>query len=165
MSSWPPVHVWSTDRHHTIAQWRNVLFTVWRQEITVAALEASRVASHDLARSHAGGLLVFNVVREGLPIPGGEVRRKASSVLGETSGHVRCTATVIEGEGFWTSAARAIVASITLLSRAAHPHRVFATIDEAATWAMKHVVGEPAASELASVAASLREAGSGAAHG
>ncbi len=148
--------MWSETPDHAIGEWRNVLLTVWRGDITVGALETSRVASHDLHARHPDGLVVFNVVSHLIPVPDGPVRRKASSVLGETGGHVRCTATVIEGEGFWVSTARAVVATITLLSRASHPHRVFATIDEAAQWAETFVVGDGArATELGSVARAL----------
>lgn len=148
--------MWSVTKDHAIGEWRNVLLTGWRGDITVDALEVTRVASHDLHTRHPAGLVVFNLVRTLIPVPDAPVRRKASSVLGETGGHVLCTATVIEGEGFWVSAARAVVATITLLSRASHPHRVFATIAEAAVWAEPHVSGDGArAAELAAAATSL----------
>ncbi len=51
-------------------------------------------------------------------------------MLNATADHVRLTATVVPGEGFWASTARAAIATITLLSKARHPHKVFATTDK-----------------------------------
>jgi hypothetical protein len=143
-------------KDHVVGEWKNVLLTGWRGDITVAGLEVTRVASHDLHGRYPDGLVVFNVVRTLIPVPDSPVRHKASAVLAETAGHVLCTATVIEGEGFWASAARAVVATITLVSRASHPHKVFATIEESADWAEPYVVdGGPRAAELATAAAAL----------
>lgn len=150
--------VWSADEGHTIAEWRNVLLTRWRATPTVEALEVSRVASHDLVSRNKGGLVVFNVIRHGLTLPPQEVRHKASAVLGETGGHVLCTATIIEGEGFWASAARAMLATITLMSRAPHPHRVFGTVLDAAQWSNRWVIGDDASpAALTAIAALLDE--------
>lgn len=125
--------VFAEGENYRIVQWRNVFLTHWSGPISMEGLEASQEGSFDLATRH-DGVMVFNVIEFGLQIPPSEVRRKASEVLAATSGHVVGVATVVPGEGFWASAARAAVATITLLSRARHPHRVFASTDEASNW-------------------------------
>ncbi len=131
--------LWSLGTNHRIVQWRNVLFTHWFAPITSEALAKCESASFDLASRHPGGLVVFNVVEYGIELPSTTVRRKASAVLAATEAHVLCTATVICGEGFWASAGRAMVATITLFSKARHPHKVFATPEEGAQWSADHV--------------------------
>lgn len=126
---------------YRIVQWRNVFLTHWSAPISMEGLEASEAGSFDLAKRHET-VMVLNVVEYGLQIPSPEVRRKASAVVGATAGHVAAAATVLPGEGFWASAARAAVATITLLSRAGHPHRVFATTSDAARWVHPHVLPE-----------------------
>ncbi len=147
--------VWSEAPDHAIGEWDNTLLTTWRDTVTVEALEITRIASHALHDQHPGGIVVFNVIPQVVPIPSSEVRKKASDVLGETGGHVLCTVTVVGGNGFWTSAARAVVATITLFSRAPHPHRVFATIEEGAAWAAPKLASEQDADALVAVAREL----------
>jgi len=130
--------VFAEGADHRVVQWRNVLFTHWFGPVSEVGLTASGAASADLSRRHEQ-LLVLNVIDYGLSIPSPSVQKKASSVLAETAGHVAATATVVPGEGFWASAARAAVATITLLSKARSPHKVFATTDDAAQWALPHV--------------------------
>lgn len=122
-----------------VVQWRNVFLTHWSAPVSLEGLQASEEGSFDLASRH-DTVMVLNVVEYGLEIPSQEVRRKASSVVGATAGHVSAAATVLPGEGFWASAARAAVATITLLSRASHAHRVFATTSDAARWVHPHVL-------------------------
>ncbi len=125
---------WSKGDNHRIVQWRNVLVTHWFAAVSSAALDRCEAASFDLVSRHRGGIVVLNVIDHGLPMPTTEVRKRASAVLAATGEHVLCTATIVRGDGFWASAGRAMVATITLFSRARHPHKVFATPTEGATW-------------------------------
>lgn len=131
--------VFAAGAGYRIVQWRNVLLTHWFAPISLEGLDASHDGSFDLATRHPK-LMVFNVIAYGLAIPPPEARRKASEVLGATAGHVAAVATVLPGQGFWVSAARAAVATITLLSRAGHPHKVFATVEDATTFVLPHVL-------------------------
>ena len=122
-----------------IVQWRNVLFTHWSAPVSLEGLDASGEGSFDLATRYPK-VMVFNVVAYGLQIPRSDARRRASEVLASTSGHVAAAVTVLPGEGFWASTARAAVATITLLSRVGHPHKVFGTVEDAATFVLPHVL-------------------------
>lgn len=130
--------VYAAGEGYRIVQWRNVLFTHWFAPVSIVGLEASEDGSFDLARRHPK-LVVFNVIEYGLQFPATDVRRKATSVLAATEDHVDVVATVLPGEGFWASTARAAVATITLLSKARHPHKVFGTTEDAAAWTLSHV--------------------------
>lgn len=127
---------------HRVVQWRNVMFTHWFAPVSVAGLAACETASFELASRYPAGVVVFNVIELGLQIPEAAARKKASAVLASTSAHVLVTTTVVPGEGFWASAARAAVATITLLSRAGHPHKVFQTTDDAARFVLPFVMPE-----------------------
>lgn len=148
--------VWSKAPGHAIGEWSNALLTTWRAPVSVDALEVTRVASHDLHARHPDGIVVFNVIPFAIPLPEQGARKKASDVLGETGGHVLCTTTIIGAVGMWGSAARAVVATITLFSRAPHPHKVFGSIDEGAKWAAPNLLGDAeTAADLAAVAEQL----------
>jgi len=127
---------------HRVVQWRNVMFTHWFAPVSVGGLAACETASFDLASRNPAGIVVFNVIEFGLQIPDAAARKKASAVLASTSAHVQVTTTVVPGEGFWASAARAAVATITLLSRAGHPHRVFSSTDDGAGFVLPFVAPE-----------------------
>ena len=145
--------VWSQAPGHAIGEWSNALLTTWRAPVNVEALEVSRVASHDLHARYPDGIVVFNVIPFAIPLPENVARKKASDVLGETGGHVLCTTTIIAAQGLWGSAARAAVATITLFSRAPHPHKVFGTIEDGAKWAAPNLIGrDETAADLAAVA-------------
>ncbi len=126
---------------YRVVQWRNVLLTHWRAPVSMEGLDACDEASFDLAERYAK-VMVLNVIQYGLEIPPSEVRKRATAVLAKTADHVAAVATVLPGEGFWASAARAAVATMTLLSRARHPHKVFGTTDEAARFVHPHVLPE-----------------------
>ena len=138
--------IWAETPGHRVMQWRNVLFTQWFAPVTEAGLAASETGSFDLASRHPDGLAVFNVIEYGLQLPDSAARRKASAVVRATAGHVRAATTVVPGEGFWASTARAAVATITLLSGAGHPHKVFAQLEAARAWIRGFVNPEPVTS-------------------
>jgi hypothetical protein len=125
-----------------VAQWCNVLITHWSDTPTVPPLEVCQKASFELASRFPPGIVVFNVITSNITLPSAEVRKKSSEVLATTGGHVRCTATIILGEGFWASAARAMLAGITLMSRQRHPHKVFGSIADAAAWCEPRLLPE-----------------------
>jgi hypothetical protein len=128
---------------HRVMLWRNMLLTQWFAPVTEAGLTASEAGSFELAAQHPRGVAVFNVIEYGLKLPDAAARRKASSVVRATAGHVRAATTVVPGEGFWASSARAAVATITLLSGAAHPHKVFATLEKGRAFIRPYVDPEP----------------------
>lgn len=117
-----------------VATWRNVLMTNWRGVVVKDPLAATRAISFGLAERYPEGVAVYNVVERGIPMPDPELRRLASDIIHDTGDHLRCTSTVIIGEGIWAGMARAALAGITLFARHRHPQKVFGTLEDSAEW-------------------------------
>jgi hypothetical protein len=132
---------------HCIATWNNVLLTTWRGAINAGGLESTHAISFDLAARFPDGIVVYNVVEKGIPMPSADVRKRASEILHDTGGHVRKTSTVVLGDGFWVSTARAAIATITLFARTPHPQKVFANLAEGADWVRHDLLGVGATAE------------------
>jgi hypothetical protein len=126
---------------HCVATWNNVLLTTWRGGINANGLESTHGISFDLAARFPDGIVVYNVIEQGIPMPSNEIRRRASEILHETGGHVCKTSTVVLGDGFWVSTARAAIATITLFARTPHPQKVFASLADGAGWVEDDLVG------------------------
>ena len=151
------LQVHGADVDYCVGTWRNVLLTNWRDKVQADPLESTRALSFGLRDRYPDGIVVYNVIEHGIPMPDPDVRELASEILGQTGGHVLCTATMIIGEGIWAGMARAALATITLFARTPHPQRVFATLEDAAEWACPNVApAGTAAGELAAVAEELR---------
>jgi stage II sporulation SpoAA-like protein len=66
--------------------------------------------------------------------------------------HITGTAVVCEGTGFRATAIRSIVTAVRMASRASHPQKVFATVEEAVAWlAPMHVGGVHVPTALQSI--------------
>jgi hypothetical protein len=126
---------------HCIATWNNVLLTTWRGAINADGLESTHGISFDLAAAFRQGIVVYNVIEKGIPMPSNELRKRAAEILHDTGGHVRKTSTVVLGDGFWVSTARAAIATITLFARTPHPQKVFASLGEGADWVEHDLFG------------------------
>ena len=142
---------------HCIATWNNVLLTTWRGAINPDGLESTHGLSFELAARYREGIVVYNIVEKGIPMPSNELRKRASEILHATGGHVRKTSTIVLGDGFWVSTARAAIATITLLARTPHPQKVFASLVDGADWVAGDLFGPSAtAADLAAVGERIR---------
>jgi hypothetical protein len=76
---------------------------------------------------------VFVVVQERATI-GENGRKQITRMMQDAVGRTAAWTVVIEGSGFWASAARSIAAGIRLASRSAYPLKVASTLDEGIRW-------------------------------
>src|SRR4051812_4571930 len=115
-----------------LAEWRNVLFQSWFCAPTMDGVRASCTASERLlARAGKGKAVAICVIGGKLELPDDATRKFSAEMMRKVDGQLLGSATVLEGEGFALSAARAAMAGLTLLARAATPQKVFQTTDEA----------------------------------
>ena len=137
----------------------NVHLSIYRGELNEEIL-------HSIHRSHlalldraAEGTAVFALAEDGTPLPGRAVRRLASRLGVEVQDRVRCSAQVLPGSGFWTSAARSALTAMLTLQTSAYPVRVFGDTRRACGWLVSangvSDLGEP---ELVRAVQSLRDA-------
>jgi len=114
------------------AVWDRVALALWRGKTTVPAL----LRGGEILAQHAASCnnlaLLLTVVEKNVPLPPLEARIELVTLLKRANGLVERSALVFEGEGFRAASVRAVVAGVSLFSRPAYPHRVFASVGSAA---------------------------------
>jgi hypothetical protein len=118
--------------HHAIGRFRNVAIAIWVDDTPVAAVETLSTLVDELAiiAPHNVGLLqLIGSRNERLP---DESRAAIETLLRASREVIRCAPVVYAGTGFKAAVVRAIVAGMLSLKSYGFPHRVFASLDEAA---------------------------------
>jgi hypothetical protein len=118
---------------------------------SIATLRASDRLHGALRKRYPGNTAILTWIAAGLKLPEKEVREVASDLFRRVAREIRCSATVVAGEGFWASAARSVLTGIQILSRTPCPARAFGRVGEASAWLVPHLVDPSgiAAGELA----------------
>ena len=119
---------------YAFGRWPQGLFVaVYRGRAATRHVEAlhQRLEAHLAACSAAVPVLV--VIEENATL-GERGRKRIAFMFRALETGVSAWANVIEGQGFWTSAARTISAGVRLLSRTRFPLKVFGRVDAAASW-------------------------------
>ncbi len=122
--------------------WRNAYILDFYETPTVEGLDASIACKRIVLRKNPAGVIVLNLVDGENPPPSGPIRRYAQTKSTEDPAGV-----LIRGEGFKPATIRSMLATIQLVTRAPYPRKVFATNDEAASWAAP-LAGAPLAKHL-----------------
>ncbi len=122
------------DRVRT-AVWGDLQLNVYTGTPTVADLDRLAAAQNELRASRSAGRIgIFSFCETEFEIPGAEVRRHGAKLQREMSGLVTASAVVVDGAGFWASAAISVINTIAILARSSSPARVFGEIQDAAAW-------------------------------
>ena len=83
-------------------------------------------------RPEGGGSIV--AVDPTTTFPSEETRRAALEVTRQTNAQTRCHVLIVLGDGFWASAVRGIMMTITSLTAATHPRKVVRYEEEGVDW-------------------------------
>ncbi|MEO8801082.1 MAG: hypothetical protein ABI551_24535 [Polyangiaceae bacterium] len=119
---------------HLIGTWRNVVIIVWKQETTLAGVDAGQKAYDDLAKANPSGVFLLTIVESGAPMPSSSVRDALARFLANGNGRTLLSGVAHEGTGFRAAAVRSVVTGLAVLGQLPYPHKVFATVNEAAAW-------------------------------
>jgi len=122
------------DPDHAVGTLHDLLILVWRHETRPDAVLRASLALKALAAQHPKGVGLLQVAEVTTKPPDGPARRAVSQMLNDGQGSVLSSSLVYLGTGFWMASARAFVTGLTLLSKPAFPHVVFASVEEAAAW-------------------------------
>lgn len=114
-----------------IGTWENLVLAVWGEAPTAGPMMAIHESHLELLRTHQRvGHLVFI---HGMPkIPTPEAREVAGR-FNERS-RMSAVAVVLDGEGFWASAARGFLTTVLFIQRSRAPTQLFKSLDEALAW-------------------------------
>ncbi len=87
---------------------------------------------------------VLSVIEPGLDLPSAEVRRHGAELNKKVEGVVAASSTVIEGAGFWMSAALSLVNTVLLIGSTQRPNRIYRDLDDGIVWIAEHIEGAQA---------------------
>ena len=121
-------------RDHLVATWQSVLILVWRDQTTLVGIKSAERFYDSLAATNPGGVFLLNIVEPGAPVPKAEVRAAMAAFLAKRANRMILSAVVHEGSGFHAAAVRSVVTGLALLTKLPYRHKVFATVEAAASW-------------------------------
>ncbi len=145
----------SHDDDVMLVEWKCFAIACWRRETRATAVQLLAKLVAQLGKAHPSGIGLMQLVSASARPP--EARAELSQLLETSAQWVRCSSLVVVGEGFRMAAARALAATLIQLARPPFPHKVFASVEQAATWHRQVLPPDAAFDEraLASVAQSL----------
>jgi hypothetical protein len=123
------VHMSGTIERHTF-------ISVYAGRARTADITAHRRALEAFVATRRDPVPVLTVVGTGSTI-GKRGRQSISRMLHDLDTRIRAWAVVMEGSGFWLSAARVIAGGVRLVSASTCPFRITSTVDEALAWLSK----------------------------
>ena len=93
----------------------------------------------------------------GVKMPDEQTRKASAELMAKLDPTLIASAVVVDGEGFFASAARGVIAGIFALSRSRVPQRAFRSVQEATAWlAPKLELDEAQANALGDALTDLR---------
>lgn len=111
-----------------------LVFVVWRGTVTAEATEQVAALLHRTAMQYPEGIGFVTIAQFRAPIPSASIRARIVEVYRELGSTLKGVAQVVEGSGFWASAALGFIAGIGLLHRHGHAMKVFGRPDDASQW-------------------------------
>jgi hypothetical protein len=116
-----------------MAHWRGIGIVVWATQATAPHVQEMVKLTEEIGKSHLRGSHVSLVVNRA-PLPTYEARRAIHALTLRYEKNTICSATLIEGTGFWTSAVRSLVTSLHMVGRWSFELKTFSEIDALSDW-------------------------------
>lgn len=139
----------SATTHHVsdtmaIATLGNIHMAVYRGRFTVAELGVAR-DTHLAIQDAYGTSCLVSIGEPGTPLPGSEARLAASRLTKELGARVATASMILDGTGFWASAARSATTAIFMVAGNPYPIKVFPKTRSAVEfiWPSVQGVGRP----------------------
>ncbi|MBL4685221.1 MAG: hypothetical protein JKY37_11570, partial [Nannocystaceae bacterium] len=114
-----------------------VVVAIWRGEVTPDAVEEVGRLLHRTAQAHPDGIAFVTMAEYRAPIPSAAIRARIVEIYSELGDTLHGVAQVVEGTGFWASAAFCFMAGVGLLHRHVHEMKVFNKIEDACDWVVQ----------------------------
>jgi hypothetical protein len=113
--------------------WKNVIIFTWRGDATAELL--SRVGPVIEARFREVGLMsCINIVQKIFSLPNEEQRQAFKKISDKTVGKYACVVIVLEGTGFFFSAARGLITGLLVVTRQHYTVNIASNVDEVVQW-------------------------------
>jgi len=128
-----------------VATWGNLILTSVASRPTLTGIELSGNLALRFQRRYPHGYGSVAIADRRAQMPDAETRRRTSELMKRDERFMLGDAMVLEGEGFWSGSARAVMTSMQLVAGSNHPSGTFATLPEAAHWVCRHLRRTPPA--------------------
>lgn len=139
------------DGKNLVGTYENLVLAVWGQSPSAAPMRAIHESHLALLEEYerVGHLVLIH----GMPkLPTPEARELAGEYNRQSN--MSSVAIVLDGEGFWASAARGFLTTVLFFQRSNAPTELFRTLDDALRW-QAEVLAESAPDRLATRSAIL----------
>jgi len=128
----PTLH--EVTRDHIIMTASNFVIAIFRHETTLGGVRVIQRVYDEHARVFPKGVYMLTLVEQSAPLPGTQERDALAKFLASGAGRTRMSAVIHEGTGFRAAMVRGVVTGLTMVARLPYPHKIFATLEEAASW-------------------------------
>jgi hypothetical protein len=122
------------EHDYCFAGWNAIFIVIWRHDTTSDGVRNLDLKLRDHEKAHPDGCGLLTIIEQGAPMPTSEVRTALARFMTEGARVIRSSAVAFEGAGFRAAAVRGVVTGLTMLARQPYPHKVFATMPDAAQW-------------------------------
>ncbi len=119
-----------------VAVWRQMIFSVWREEHAsreVSARSTQQVIEAGKAMGAKKAAFVVMLHPNVVP-PDAATREDMARAAPKIAAFSACSATIHTGKGFHSSVVRGVMTAFKLASRSSHPDKVFSSDLEASHW-------------------------------
>ncbi|HEX9622654.1 MAG TPA: hypothetical protein VF989_21075 [Polyangiaceae bacterium] len=150
----PGLEIVSAGRSHAIGTWQNVVIAVWSTAMDFDDVERLDAAleGHLFWRREVA---LIQVIEETAEASNASVRRGLARLLTRHAAKIPCSAFIVGGTGFHAAAARAIITSVALVSKARFPQVVLSNPMAAANWVDRHLNSDAQLPRAAALGAAI----------
>ncbi|MDP9034310.1 MAG: hypothetical protein M3O50_05855 [Myxococcota bacterium] len=110
------------------------MILIWKVDTTMRGVAAAQSVYDAFAAEHPAGVFLLTVVEQDAPMPSSEVRAALAAFLSTGVNRTLFSAVAHEGTGFRAASVRSVVTGLAMLAKLPYPHKVFASVDQAARW-------------------------------
>jgi hypothetical protein len=120
--------------HFSCHSWQNIMFTCWFTRATGPAVQRIAELREVMDREHPEGLSVVYLIANDAGLPTPEARAGVSQLMTRYHRKRACLAIVVQGEGFWAGAMRAVITGVRMLTPEQFSMGVFSRVEQVAAW-------------------------------
>jgi hypothetical protein len=114
--------------------WKNFTIVVWHELPEVSEVERLVRMGERRVRENPGKLSDVHLIARKIGLPGAAARSALTQASRSGSPHLAAVGVWLAGSGFWASALRSFVTSLSVLLRGPFELRIFGDLDELAAW-------------------------------
>lgn len=110
------------------------MITCWSQRATGPAIAKVTQLREQMDREHPEGVSVVYLIANDAGLPTPEARAGVKELMARFSNKRACLAILVQGEGFWASAMRAVITGVRILVPLKFPMQIFNDVNELVGW-------------------------------